>query len=249
MVVVYLNSGGILVREGKVAVSNECCCGCCCKDGEIDRSIKFQKPCEDAGGAWGPCPSADICSCQCDPSATVNGIAVAPGDPADDASYTAVGTEAVTIPLGGSNAQWRFSALSQSFCVDQRPVGGGIFYVLAVTIRVELWLDNGTTYYNYTAGLGSAGFQAYTWEFLFQQQAGFDDTPNSWPCAKPTPSLLNVSPIGPNTSAVAAYFGSFGINFADPASDGWEAEYEDAVDAYLADPVVSLDCSFTPACE
>ena len=243
MTQIILTDGKVLFRDNKPASSVECCRGCCCKDGKLDRSYKFQNTCESAGGVWGPCPGASICECTCVPVVFVNGVEVAPGDPGFGDQYTAVGTEDVDDTIIGSASQWRFSAITYSGCLPN------VFpptILTTVVIRVELWYrpGPGSAFQNATVDQGSLGFNAYIFEFLSSEQACFDDEPNSWPCAKSQPTFYG-GPADANTAGVQQYFGFFGIGFTDAQLD----EYEGLVGPYLAQPVVSLDCVFDPACE
>lgn len=238
---ITLVDGQVLFRENKAAASCGCACGCCCKDGAIDRSFKFKNTCEEAGGTWGPCPGVNQCACECTPAATINGVAVAPGDPGFlETTATFVGEEAVTIPIAGSNdVVWKFWAVSRVLCTEGH-------YVLVVNIFVQIWLDG----VNYAAGLGFFGCQVAIWEFIFPDPADFDDAPNSWPCPKANAAVLNGGPDGPDAAAVAVFFGTLGINFADAASAGWDAEYEAAAASYFEHPTdVAINCTWSPSCE
>lgn len=217
------------------------CCGCCCIDGVIDRTKNGKKCCEEAGGEWIDCPAANLCDCECTPAATINDVQVAPGDQADpENTATFLGQETVTIPIAGfQNPVWKFWAVSEAFCVF------GV-YVVRVTIYVQLWLGGA----NWSAPFGFFAYQAAIWEFIFTEAADFDDAPNSWPCPKFDAAAFNVGPDGPDADPVATFFGALGINFADPASAGWDAEYEAAAAAYFEQPTdVELDCTWSPPCE
>lgn len=245
MLKITLVGGEVLFRQGLPASSADCCRGCCCKDGFIDRSFAFKSACESAGGVWAACPaeSNNPCSCECTPSAIVNQVVVAAGDPADpEFTGTFLGGEEATTVLGGLGVpEWKFFAVADSLCSAGLPP-----YVLRVTLYVQLWL-NGS---NWSAAYGVFAYSAGIWEFLFNRQACFDESPNSWPCVEATAAVLNGGPDGPDAGAVAGFFGNFGINFGDPASAGWDAEYEAAAAAYFEQPTgVRLDCTWSPPCE
>lgn len=66
MTFVTLQDGSVVFRDGKVGTGNDCCCGCCCIDGEKDPSKKTQAACEAASGTWNAGVSCDDpCFC-CD---------------------------------------------------------------------------------------------------------------------------------------------------------------------------------------
>lgn len=237
---ITLANGQVLFRENKAAANCGCACGCCCKNGHIDRSLRYKNTCEEEGGTWGPCPGVNQCACECTPAATINGVAVAPGDPSSpEATATFLGEEAVTIPIAGSqNPVWKFWAVNEAFCIF------GV-YVLRVTIYVQLWLNGA----NWSAAFGFFGYQAAMWEFIFPEPAKFDDAPNSWPCPKASAAVLNLGPDGPDAAAVATYFGFLMINFGDPASAGWDTEFEAAAAAYFEQPThVAINCTWSPPC-
>lgn len=52
MTQITVQDGQVVIRDGLVGTGVECCCGCCCIDGEKDPSKKSQSACEQAGGVW-----------------------------------------------------------------------------------------------------------------------------------------------------------------------------------------------------
>lgn len=216
------------------------CCGCCCVDGHIDRTKNGRKCCEDAGGEWITCPEAIICACECTPSATVNDVVVAAGDPSFPPTFTFLGAEAVTPQGGFTTVEWHFWAVVDAFCIEAAfpPV-----YLLRVTLYVQLWCDGGSV----SVGAGFFGYQAAIWEFLFTQTAKFDDHPNKWPCVQSLPAL-NGGPNGPDAAAVGVFFGNIGFGLG--GWNNWDVEYENVAAPYFAEPTdVSLECTWSPPCE
>lgn len=234
--------GQFLFRENKVAASADCCRGCCCKDGFIDRSFKYKNTCEAAGGTWGPCPFGNVCACDCTGVVNVNGFDVGPGTPNDFSTYTRIGTESVTTHINGGPAQWKFAAATTAGCLPNNET-----VVLSVLyISVQLWV--GDPLANVT-GVDMNGWTGFAFEYLFDG-ACFDDEPNSWPCAKSIPYYTG-GPIGIGDDIAEDaqnYFSLLPAGFT-PASEDWAEEFRDVAAKYLSPHSLTLDCTFHPACE
>lgn len=242
---IILVDGEVLYRYDKAAISLDCCRGCCCKEGFIDRSFKYKGACESAGGIWAPCPPADVCSCECTAVLNVNDVEVLPGTPNDFNTFTRVGTESIQTKINGSDAQWKFAAATRTECIVPNPTVSAPVVLATVQISVQLWL--GPPFANVT-GFDMGGWAGFAFSWLFES-ACFDDEPNSWPCAKSVPYYASeVEGIGPDIAAdVESFFSLQPAGFS-PASPDWADEFRELVEKYLVRPEVTLDCVFHPPC-
>lgn len=226
MVTVYFNNDTVLARAGKIAISSDCCCGCCCKDGVIDYAIKYKNECLDAGGTWAACPTLPACVCDCD---WQNSFTVHGESPAQWFSVT-------DIPEYEEGFACANDCAAATLLDAPNPVA---FYTkIAVYWAAVYKCENGTRTLEIIVTMsptnidGTSKCQNFEKRWLYVFPAGPESAGNCPDDPSPAP-------------VINEYFTDFNANFCHGGASvqDWENIFGLALMQYFDDPEVDMQCT------